>query len=136
MVNSIMKKVLIYILLSTFPALSIAARDTWITEVMVESVASYNPYGINVITVKFSIPDGRTLNTSCGITNQNLIVSHTTSHDWSRAYQGHIAVLLSAQAQQIPVDLLIDPAICSSETYGRFANGVGALFVGVVANHQ
>ena len=113
---------------------AVADRNVWIRNVTIEDVTAYNPPGYNAITVKFKIPDGQpSLNTNCIATDTYSVVSNWVQGAYSSAHQSHLSVLLSAQAQQFSVDILIDPDECSTANWGLYSHSIGARFSGVRA---
>jgi hypothetical protein len=114
------------------------ARD-WIKGLRVVDVISYNDGGFNVITAKFSETGSNLASVSCAPTASHLIASHWTSKQFTPAVQVWFSTLLSAQAQDMYVDILVDIANCNQgsvyDFYGS-PNGLGVGLWGVRASKE
>ncbi|NQY83865.1 MAG: hypothetical protein HRT34_03540 [Alcanivorax sp.] len=113
---------------------AVAAKE-WFSNLQVEQVLVYTDHGYNIVTAKFS--NDHMLETNCTPTDTHNIVSYWTKNGISTTLQSWISVLLSAQAQQLPVDILVDVSNCNnSASWTAFDNplGLGAAFYGVKAS--
>ena len=115
-----------------FSPLSYAASDWAFQDVFIEDILIYSANGQNVVTVKME--GAGVVDTNCGPTDQHRIVSYWVSDDFSSIAQGWVSLLLSAQAQSLPVNLFVDMDSCETSTgWYDFGNptGLGLQFLGV-----
>lgn len=123
-------RVLIFLLL--LPVASHAAR-VWLYEgVYIEDVTVFaNDNGYTVMLVKMK---GHETNGTCSSANAGYIflnTSGTFNGNWQMVY----STILSAQAQQQPVDFLVDDNTChTSSGYAGYPDGMGMKFKGVRIN--
>lgn len=115
-------------LLIFFPVESSADR-VWLYEgVYVEDVSAFADNGFMVLLVKMK---GHDTTGSCASANAGYIFSNTSSN-FSSNWQIMYSTILSAQAQGLPVDFLIDDTTChTGSTYAGYPNGMGMKFKGV-----
>ena len=119
-------------LLLLFPVDSYGAR-VWLYEgVHIEDVtvfANDNGYAVMLVKMKGHNPGG-----SCASANAGYIFANTSatfSSNWQLIY----STILSAQAQQQPIDFLIDNNTChTSPGYAGYPDGMGMKFKGVRIN--
>lgn len=115
----------------------VSADMVWVGSHRIKSVMVYNENNRNVITVRFK--ENAVFDTGCAPTDQHGIVSFLYKSDLNNTHQGLLSVLLSAQAQSLPVNVLLDADDCNtSSVWGRFGNpaglGLNLLGVEVVSN--
>ncbi|MFP1678695.1 hypothetical protein ACLD02_08340 [Alloalcanivorax sp. C16-2] len=127
--SSILVGVLTFFLCSQ----SQAARQWAFQEIYVKDVLVYNQGGNNVVTVRMAgVPSDN--NVGCNPTDAHHIVSFWYDGSINTTVQTWVSVLLSAQAQDLPVDLWVDMNNCSSGSqwnhYGA-PYGLGLRLMGV-----
>ena len=110
------------------------ADRVWLDQnLMVEDVVVYSQYEKRVITVRVS--SNEPLNVGCAPTDTHGIFSYWTKADFNGAAKTRVATLLAAQAQQLPVRILVDVGICNTysgwNAYGE-PFGLGGAFYGVM----
>ncbi|MEC8880129.1 MAG: hypothetical protein VYC49_08275 [Pseudomonadota bacterium] len=109
-----------------------AARDWAFQDVYVDDVLVYSMSGYNVVTVKMK--DVGQINTGCAQTDQHHIVSYWTTGGLGSNVQTWVSLLLSAQAQKFPVNLLVEMNTCSTgaewDAFGS-PEGLGLKLFGV-----
>ncbi|MBF1801154.1 hypothetical protein [Alloalcanivorax profundimaris] len=109
------------------------ADQVWLDQdLMVEDVVVYSQYDKNVMTVRVS--SNEPLSVGCAPTDTHGIFSYWTSADFNGAAKTRVATLLAAQAQRLPIRILVDVGNCN--TYGGWSAygepfGLGVAFYGV-----
>lgn len=119
-------------LLLLLPVESYAAR-VWLYEgVYIEDVTVFaNDNGYTVMLVKMK---GHSTSGSCASANAGYIFSNTSAN-FSGNWQLMYSTILSAQAQQQPVDFLVDDNTChTTPGYAGYPDGMGMKFKGVRIN--
>ncbi len=92
---------------------SVCLANSWdIKGVSVEDVLVYRDNGYNVMTVDFSSESPA--NTGCTPTDEHKIASTWGSNPFGSLQQSMMSVLLSAQAQGLAVDLMVNTSNCST----------------------
>ena len=89
-----------------------ADREWAFRDVHVEDVLVYNKDGYNVVTVLMR--DDVVSNTGCPPTDTHNIVSYWYKGYLNTTVQIWVSVLLSAQAQDLPVDLWVEMTDCGT----------------------
>lgn len=125
-----------------FSANAEAARVWMFKNVIIKDVAVYNKAsgsgtGYQLVQVKFDSPNP--VSTDCQPTDAHSMVGYYTTGSINSNVQARLSVLLSAQAQGIPVDLLVEDNGCNEyqgwDAFGSPA-GLGKLFYGVKASRK
>ncbi|MFP1678699.1 hypothetical protein ACLD02_08365 [Alloalcanivorax sp. C16-2] len=127
---SVMKGIFVVLLLS-LSSYSFADRVWLDQDLMVEDVAVYTRYEKNVMTLKVS--SSEELNLGCPPTDTHHIFSFWTKADFNGAIRTQISTLLSAQAQQLPIRILVDIGNCNTSGWDGYGAplGLGVAFFGV-----
>ncbi|WP_290519147.1 hypothetical protein [Alcanivorax sp.] len=124
-----------------FFSFSAQADRVWMFKnVIIKDVAVYNKNSgsgtsYQLVQVKFESPTP--VNTGCTPTDAHSIVGHYSTGSINSNVQARLSVLLSAQAQGIPVDLLVDENVCNEyQGWNAFGSpaGLGKIFYGVKAS--
>lgn len=133
------KLIVSFLIALLLPALANADRVWMFQGVIVKDVAVYNKKsdsGTNYQLVQVKFDSSDLVDTGCAPTDQHKTVGFYASSINSNV-QARISVLLSAQAQGIPVDLLVEESDCNEyhrwDAFGAPA-GLGKLFYGVKAS--
>jgi hypothetical protein len=109
-----------------------AAPEWAFQKVSVKDILVYYQDGNNVVTVQFDAPVLE--DTGCAPTDTHHIVSYWNNTVLKGTIRTWVSVLLSAQAQGLPVDLWVDMNNCSTgnqwDTFGTPA-GLGLRLFGV-----
>lgn len=127
-----MRRSIIFFAFAALFSMEASAGRLWLhSSLKVDEVLVYNSNGYNMITVKVTPPS--VLETGCAPTDTHNIFSFWTQGGLNGAHQSWVSLLLSAQAQDLEVDLLVDTSNCNtSTTWTAFGNplGLGAAFYG------
>lgn len=85
---------------------------------MVKNVSTYHTGHENVLTVQID-PSPQMISTGCIPTDAHHSVSFRTTSSLASSSAGvWTSVLLSAQAQNLPVDIYVDPNVCNKSPRG------------------
>jgi hypothetical protein len=110
--------VLVGVLLSLAFSQAQAAREWIFKGVMVKDVSTYHTGSENVLTVRFD-PSPQTASTGCVPTDAHNMVSFwTTGSLVSSSAAVWTSVFLSAQAQNLPVDIYVEANVCNTSARG------------------
>lgn len=128
-----MYKKTLFFIFSVCISIEASAARMWLqSSIKIDDVLVYNHSGYNIITVKAS-PESL-FETGCAATDTHGIFSFWTQSGLGGTYQSWLSLLLSAQAQELDVNLFVDTSICNtSATWNAFGNplGLGVPFYGV-----
>lgn len=120
----------LFLLFSLIPC---HAAKNWLYEdVLIDDVSVYSMGSYTVMQVKLkNFPT----NTNCAPANEHGLVYMNASQQFGANWQLQYSTFLSAQAQGLPVDVLVDDAICNTDASTSYdfggARGLGLKFYGV-----
>ena len=110
-----------------------SSNEVWLQqELLVEDVLVYSRDGYSVMSVQFS--SSEPLNSGCAPTDTHNMLSYWYKGDFNGAMRARISTLLSAQAQQLPIRVMVDFGTCNQiQGWDAFGAplGLGAPFYGV-----